>query len=60
MIIKVHAAERGILYLIGQSVVFSSFPRLNVEDSRSKNVLGQIAEARMYWVKKPTLSHLLF
>ena len=27
--------------LIGQYVVFSSFPRLNVEDSRSKKGLGQ-------------------
>jgi hypothetical protein len=27
--------------LIGQYVVFSSFPRLNVEDSRSKKGLGK-------------------
>ena len=31
----------GSCNLIGQYVVFSSFPRLNVEDSRSKKRLGQ-------------------
>ena len=31
----------GFCNLIGQYVVYSSFPRLNVEDSRSKKVLGQ-------------------
>ena len=40
----------GSCNLIGQYVVFSSFPRLNVEDSRSKKRLG----------KNPTLFHLLF